>query len=215
MIAVAAEFVACENRIEKRVIMKQGYSDYVNECCEVLKQLEVSGQQGMIIEQEEGMERWIDLTKQVNDEGNTIYFVGNGASAMMAGHMSADSTKNGGMKSIFLSETSLITSVSNDISYDEVFAFPLNRFANKADMLVAISSSGNSRNIIRAIETAKEKGLAVVTLTGLKENNAARQLGDINFFVPGKTYGIVEVCHQAILHCWLDKYLDKYKGGRV
>lgn len=195
--------------------MEQSYIKYMNECHEVLEQLEVSAQQGTMMNQEEGLEKWIDLTKQLNDAGNNIYFAGNGASAMMAGHMSADSTKNGGMKSLFLSETALVTAVSNDISYDEVFAYPLNRFANKADMLIAISSSGNSRNIIRAIETAKEKGMTVVTLTGLKENNAARQMGDINFFVPGKTYGIVEVCHQALLHCWLDKYLDKYKGGRI
>ncbi len=195
--------------------MEQDYVTYMDECHAALKQMEVSEQKGRIIEQEEGLEKWIELTKQVNDSGNIIYFAGNGASAMMAGHMSADSTKNGGMKSMFLSETSLITAVSNDISYDEVFAFPLNRFGKKSDMLIAISSSGNSKNIIRAIETAKEKGMTVVTLTGLKENNTARQMGDINVYVPGKTYGIVEVCHQAILHCWLDKYLDKYKGGRI
>ncbi len=201
--------------IEKRKNMEQSYIEYMNECHEVLKQLEVSGQQGVMMDQEAGLKKWIDLTAQLNEAGNNIYFAGNGASAMMAGHMSADATKNGGMKCLFLSETALVTAVSNDISYDEVFAFPLNRFANKADMLIAISSSGNSRNIIRAIETAKEKEMTVVTLTGLKDNNAARQLGDINFFVPGKTYGIVEVCHQALLHCWLDKYLDKYKGGRI
>lgn len=195
--------------------MEQSYMEYMNECHEVLKQLEVSGQQGATMDQEEGLDKWIEITRQINDAGNNIYFAGNGASAMMAGHMSADSTKNGGMKSLFLSETALVTSVSNDISYDEVFAYPLNRFANRADMLIAISSSGNSRNIIRAIETAREKGMTVVTLTGLKEDNAARLMGDINFFVPGKTYGIVEVCHQALLHCWLDKYLDKYKGGRI
>ncbi len=212
---MAARFKSVDGCIEKRMIMEQSYVGYMDECREALKQLEVSGQQGQIIMQEEGMERWIDQTKRVNDNNHIIYFAGNGASAMMAGHMSADSTKNGGMKSMFLSETSLITAVSNDISYDEVFAFPLNRFADKADMLIAISSSGNSGNIIRAIETAREKGLAIVTLTGLREDNTVRQLGDINFYVPGKTYGIVEVCHQALLHCWLDKYLDKYKGGRI
>ena len=195
--------------------MKQSYIDYVKECYEALQILEITNREGMQIDKEEGMEQWIDLTRKVNENKNTIFFVGNGASAMMAGHMSADSTKNGGMKSMFLSETSLVTAVSNDISYDEVFAFPLNRFAKQNDMLIAISSSGNSKNIVRAIETAREKGMSVVTLTGLKKDNKSRQMGDINIYLPGKTYGIVEVCHQAILHCWLDKYLDKYEGGRI
>lgn len=195
--------------------MKQSYIDYAKECYDALGMMEITDGQGIHIDQEEGMEQWIDLTRKINGSNHTIFFVGNGASAMMAGHMSADSTKNGGMKSMFLSETSLVTAVSNDISYDEVFAFPLNRFAKENDMLIAISSSGNSKNIVRAIETAKEKGMSVVTLTGLKDNNKSRQMGDINIYLPGKTYGIVEVCHQAILHCWLDKYLDKYEGGRI
>lgn len=195
--------------------MKQSYIDYMKECYGALDTLEITDGNGAMLGQEEGMEQWIDLTREINENGNTIFFVGNGASAMMAGHMSADSTKNGGMKSMFLSETSLVTAVSNDISYNEVFAFPLNRFAKEKDMLIAISSSGNSQNIVRAIETAKEKGMSVVTLTGLKDNNKSRQLGDINIYLPGKTYGVVEVCHQAILHCWLDKYLDKYEGGRI
>lgn len=195
--------------------MKQSYIDYAKECYDALGMMEITNGQGIHIDQEEGMEQWIDLTRKINESNHTIFFVGNGASAMMAGHMSADSTKNGGMKSMFLSETSLVTAVSNDISYDEVFAFPLNRFAKENDMLIAISSSGNSKNIVRAIETAKEKGMSVVTLTGLKDNNKSRQMGDINIYLPGKTYGIVEVCHQAILHCWLDKYLDKYEGGRI
>ena len=195
--------------------MIQSYEDYMRECGKVLADLEITNAKGEMLDRDAGMEQWIDLTRQVTESKNTLFFAGNGASAMMAGHMSADSTKNGGMKSLFLSETSMMTAVSNDISYDEVFAYPVGRFANPKDMLIAISSSGNSRNIIRAIETAKEKGMYVVTLTGLKKDNKARSLGDINLYIPGATYGIVEVCHQAVLHCWLDKYLDKYEGGRV
>lgn len=195
--------------------MKQGYADYVKECNEILSHIEVSKKPDVLLDQERGMDQWVELTKQVNDINHCIFFVGNGASAMMAGHMSADSTKNGGMKSMFLSETSLLTAISNDISYEEVFSYPIKRFAGEGDMLIAISSSGNSKNIIKAIETAKEKEMTVVTLTGLKKNNEARKMGDLNFYVPGKTYGIVEVCHQMILHCWLDEYLDKYKGGRI
>lgn len=195
--------------------MSQYYSNYIKECDAALEKLEVWTEKDNSISSEEGIDQWVEITKKMKAADRTIYFVGNGASAMMAGHMSADATKNGGLKCLFLSETALLTAVSNDISYNDVFSFPLRRFASEGDMLIAISSSGNSENIIRAIEAAKEKRMKIVTLTGLNKENRARKLGDINLYVPGKTYGIVEVCHQALLHCWLDKYLDIYEGGRI
>ena len=82
------------------------------------------------------------------------------------------------------------------------------------DMLITISSSGNSPNIIKAIHTARELGVFIVTLSGKKEDNQSRRLGDVNFYVPLDTYGLVESAHAVLLHCWLDMYLDKYKGGR-
>ena len=81
-------------------------------------------------------------------------------------------------------------------------------------MLITISSSGNSPNIIKAINTARELGVFIVTLSGKKEDNQSRRLGDLNFYVPLDTYGLVESAHAVLLHCWLDMYLDKYKGGR-
>lgn len=195
--------------------MSEYYNGYMKECYTVLQKLEVWTGKDNSISGEEGINQWIEVTKKTKDADRTIYFIGNGASAMMAGHMSADATKNGGLKCLFLSETALFTAVSNDISYNDVFSFPLQRFAMEGDMLIAISSSGNSENIIRAIETAQEKRMHIVTLTGLDKENRARKSGEINLYVPGKTYGIVEVCHQALLHCWLDKYLDVYEGGRI
>ena len=195
--------------------MNQYYCNYMEECYIALEKLEVSTAKDGDISSEEGINRWIEMTEKTKKADKTIYFIGNGASAMMAGHMSADATKNGGLKCLFLSETALLTAVSNDIAYSDVFSFPLQRFAVEGDMLIAISSSGNSENIIRAIETAKEKRMKIVTLTGLNKGNHVRKLGDINLYIPGKTYGIVEICHQALLHCWLDKYLDVYEGGRI
>lgn len=195
--------------------MSQYYSGYMEECHAALEKIEVWTGKDNSVSGEEGINLWIEATKKMKDADRTIYFIGNGASAMMAGHMSADATKNGGLKCLFLSETALLTAVSNDISYSDVFSFSLRRFAREGDMLIAISSSGNSENIIRAIETAKEKKMQVITLTGMNRENRARKLGNINLYVPGKTYGIVEVCHQALLHCWLDKYLDEYEGGRI
>lgn len=139
--------------------------------------------------------------------GGTMYFVGNGASATMASHMSADATKNGQLRAKTFNDQSLLTAISNDIDYKEVYALPIKRFGNKEDILVTISSSGNSPNIIRAIEEAHRIGMKVVTLSGMKENNGSREMGDLNFWIPADFYGVVESSHQTVLHSWLDRYL--------
>ena len=74
-------------------------------------------------------------------------------------------------------------------------------------MVVTISSSGNSGNVIRAIEEARKMGLKVITLSGLKPDNSSRKLGDVNFYVPGRTYGIVECAHQVLLHMLIDAFM--------
>ena len=71
-------------------------------------------------------------------------------------------------------------------------------------MLVAISSSGNSRNIVNAIETAKKKGAKTITFTGFKKKNKAKQMGDVNIYVPCEKYGIVESIHNLILQQIVD-----------
>ena len=81
-------------------------------------------------------------------------------------------------------------------------------------MLITVSSSGNSPNIVKAIDTAREKGSFVVTVSGKKLDNKSRQKGDLNFYIPLETYGMVESAHAVLLHIALDNYLDKYMGGR-
>lgn len=157
---------------------------------------------------EEGLRMWCDMTLRVQASHRTLYLVGNGASASMASHMSADFSKNCECRSMTFNDIALMTAVSNDISYDQCFATPLTRFAQEGDLLVTISSSGNSLNILEAIRAARGLGLGVVTLSGMSPDNASRRLGDLNFYIPATTYGLVESCHQALLHCWLDTFLE-------
>jgi len=84
------------------------------------------------------------------------------------------------------------------------------RFANPGDMLTAISSSGNSPNVVAAVEQARDMGLEIVTITGLKPDNKARAMGDLNFYIPASTYGLVEASHQTLLHGWLDLYMEAH-----
>ena len=184
------------------------FYDYSNSLYNTLNGTQVTDYHCRKIDPEEGFLRWLDLTKKIQQKNRTIYFVGNGASAMMASHMAADASKNGNLRSLAFNDVALMTAVSNDIAYEECFAVPLKRFANPSDGLVTISSSGNSKNVIRAIETAKELKMQVITLSGISPDNKSRKMGDLNFYIPADTYGIVEVNHQALLHCWLDRFME-------
>jgi len=185
------------------------FDNYVLKVATALKNMSVTTHEGQSLEKDEGLVQWCQITRRLKDENHVMYFVGNGASAMMAGHMAADASKNGQFRSQAFNDVALMTAVSNDIAYEQCFAVPLKRFANVGDVLVTISSSGNSPNIIRAIEAARELGLAVITVSGMKPDNRSRQMGDVNFYVPGETYGIVESSHQALLHCWLDRLMEE------
>lgn len=191
------------------------YSRYVGAICKTMKKICVTDRQEGELLVEEGLKIWCDLTLKVQENDNTVYLIGNGASASMASHMAADFSKNCECRSMAFNDIALMTAVSNDISYEQCFSTPLLRFAGEGDLLVTISSSGNSSNIINAIKTARELGLGVVTLSGLSSGNISRKLGDLNFYLPAETYGLVESCHQALLHCWLDTFLVIKSAERV
>ncbi len=184
------------------------FEKYLNALNGALKKTEVTDKENNSIDIETGFLRWLEITSEIQNNNQTLYFVGNGASAMMASHMAADASKNGNFRSLAFNDVALMTAVSNDIAYEECFAVPLKRFANPGDGLVTISSSGNSTNVIRAIETAKELKMQVITLSGMSPDNKSRKMGDLNFYIPADTYGIVEVNHQALLHCWLDLFME-------
>ena len=188
------------------------FTGYINSILHALNSTHVTLHSKEKVSPEQGLNMWCNVTHQVQASQKTIYLVGNGASASMASHMAADFSKNCECRSMAFNDIALMTAVSNDISYDQCFATPLSRFAQAGDLLVTISSSGNSPNIVKAIEMAKSMNLRVVTLSGMKPDNASRQLGDINFYIPATTYGLIETCHQALLHCWLDTFLEIKKG---
>ncbi len=134
-----------------------------------------------------------------------VFFVGNGASAAISDHMAADYMKTGGFSAFSLNSAAALTAIANDYGYQEVFARQLHAHACARDVLVAISSSGKSLNIIGAVKEARALGMHVVTLSGFSPDNPLRKLGHENIHVPSKRYGVVEVAHHAILHEVLDR----------
>lgn len=187
--------------------MKNYYEKFCSAHDGALANLEVTNRGGEVLGQDQGFESLCELSKAIRDTGHTQYLVGNGASAAFANHMALDWTKNGGVPTHSFANSALLTAMGNDLGFEEAFSAPLSWYAKSGDLLVTISSSGNSANIIKAIETARAKGMGVVTLSGLKPDNKSRQLGDLNFYIPAHTYGIVECAHQVLLHIWLDRFM--------
>lgn len=180
----------------------------VSELKACLDSLSVWDDAGVAIDPDLGFSRLREATLRLRKAGNIVYFIGNGASAAMASHISADLAKNAYLHTRVFTDLALLTALANDLCYEEVFAEPLRRYLKKGDMLVAISSSGRSANIIRAAQEAGNRGGIVVTLSAMKPDNPLRTLGTYNFYVPADTYGLAETSHAAILHFWVDLMVE-------
>ena len=201
--------------------MKNYYAKYCASHDAALASLEVTTRSGEAMSHDQGLEALCELSRKLVEAGQNQYMVGNGASAAFSNHMALDWTKNGRVPTHSFTNPALLTAMGNDLGFEESFSAPLSWYAKSGDLLVTISSSGNSANIIKTIEVALDKSMSVVTFSGLKPDNQSRKLGDLNFYIPAKTYGIVECAHQVLLHVWLDRYMgivewerDEYQNMR-
>jgi D-sedoheptulose 7-phosphate isomerase len=142
--------------------------------------------------------------RAAHDAGNRLFFIGNGGSAGISSHMATDYSKNGGMRASALTDASAITCLANDYGYEHVFEKQIEWHARAGDILIAISSSGRSKNILNAVKAARECGCIIYTFSGFTADNPLRLMGDLNFYLANKEYGFVEVGHLALLHTVLD-----------
>lgn len=156
-----------------------------------------------------------DILTKLRETGNKIYFLGNGASAAFANHMALDFSKNGKILSRSLSDSALLTALSNDYSYEKAMLEYLKiEGVSKDDLVITISSSGNSPNVVSVLEYCKENNIKSLALSGLKNDNKSIILADYSIYVPMKTYGMVECIHQIFLHLILDKSMGIFEWNR-
>lgn len=160
---------------------------------------------------DQAISQLIHVFLEARAHGNYLYFIGNGGSAGIAVHMAADFQKTGNFRTRTFYDPSLITCMANDYGYEHVFSKPLVLYAQPGDVLVAVSSSGNSINIINAAESAKKCHCIVVTLTGFSADNKLKSMGDLNIHVPSFEYGIVESIHNLMLQ----QVMDEIKAGHI
>jgi len=153
-----------------------------------------------------------NMLQNAYDRNATVYVCGNGGSASISNHLVCDHMK--GVQTdtkirprvISLSSNiELITAIANDISYDDVFVYQLSTMAQSGDVLLTISSSGNSENIVRAVKWANTNNCSVISMTGF-DGGRSLELADINLHVQSDNYGIVEDTHQSLMHI-LAQYL--------
>lgn len=183
---------------------KKSWSEEIYKIEQYLSKLSVRDSDGNEMDTDEGFALIKKWTFDIRSGKNVIYFVGNGASAAIASHMAADLAKNALVHTQVFSDLALLTALANDVGYDSVYSEPLRDRGHSGDMLVAISSSGQSENILNAARTARSMDMKVVTFSAMSEANPLRSLGSLNLYVPAEDYGHAETCHAAALHYWMD-----------
>jgi len=151
------------------------------------------------------------LIKKTNEIKKKIIVVGNGGSAAMASHVTVDFTKAAGIRAVNFNEADLLTCFANDYGYEHWVSRALEFYADYGDMVILISSSGKSPNIINGANYAKEMDLTLVTLSGFEHDNPLRKLGETNLWVDSTSYNIVEMTHQAWLLAIVDYLIEKKK----
>lgn len=149
----------------------------------------------------------VQMMRQTHDRGNKIMFIGNGGSAGICSHVATDYLKNGQLRTMTFNDSALITCLSNDLGYEKVFSTPIQMHARAGDLLVAISSSGQSPNILAAAVAAREIGCGIISLSGFRDTNPLRRLGDMNVYLPSSEYGFVEIGHLTFIHLVLDTHM--------
>ena len=153
-----------------------------------------------------------ELQKAVNiisdkiQNGGMLYVCGNGGSASISNHFLCDFMKGSStdtkIKPRIISLSSnieIITAISNDISYEKIFVYQLERIANKNDVILTISASGDSENVVQALKFGKKINLSTIAMTGF-DGGRCSKLSDINLHVDVHNYGVVEDCHQSLMH---------------
>ncbi len=154
-----------------------------------------------------------DLIRGVGTSNNKVIVVGNGGSAAIASHLAVDLTKVAGIRTVNFNEPSLLTCFANDYGYEHWVEKALGFHADQGDLLILVSSSGESANILNGAKRAVAMGLSILTLSGFANDNRLRSLGGINLWVNSRTYNIVENVHQIWMLSIVDYLVaDKDRG---
>jgi D-sedoheptulose 7-phosphate isomerase len=173
-------------------------TSYLGELTRLFGTLEVRNAAGGIFSIEDGARAALDLIQSTKANRRKAMVIGNGGSAAISSHLQNDLCKSVGMHALVFTEQPLLTALANDDGYQTAYPSLVKLWAAPGDLLIVISSSGRSENILRSARSAREAGCRIITLSGFAADNPLRQMGDVNFYVPSPDYGPVEVVHAAL-----------------
>lgn len=177
------------------------FNDYLQELHSLVARMTISDRAGKVLDAEDGFHLITSSLQRVKADRRKVMIIGNGGSAAIASHLQNDLCKAGGIRAMVFTEPPLLTALSNDISYIAAYRELINLWADKGDMLIAISSSGRSQNILDAVNAARHAGCSsIITLSGFHPENSLRGMGDLNCYIASNEYGYVELAHSVIAH---------------
>ena len=180
------------------------YKSYLHKISNLEKEIDIKKIQSL-----EGL-----ILSTSKKKGKVIIF-GNGGSAATASHVAVDLTKNAGVKSLTFNEYDLITCYSNDYGYENWMKKSIEFYCNKEDMVIFLSCSGNSPNVVNACKYAIKRNIKTVALTGIGSNNKLNKLkNNLNIWIDSKNYNMVEIIHHMILLSIVDKIIDNKKKNK-
>ncbi len=142
------------------------------------------------------------------ENNGRLIFMGNGASASLSSHAATDFTKQAKIPSIAFNDHNLVTALSNDYGYENWISKAIEYYSKSNDMLIFISVSGESTNLINGIKYAKKNKIKTASLTGSNKNNTIKINTDISLWVDSKAYNIVECIHTI----WITLIIDMFVG---
>jgi D-sedoheptulose 7-phosphate isomerase len=178
-------------------------TDYFQSLTSLLLETQITDKAGATLSLDDGSQQAVNLMLKAG-VANKMMVVGNGGSAAIASHVHNDLCKAVGVKALVFTEVPLLTALSNDLGYNEAYEQQVRLWATPGDVLIAISSSGQSKNILQAVNEATKLGCSVITFSGFQPNNPLRQLGTLNFYIASDLYGFVELNHANLLHFLTD-----------
>ena len=181
---------------------------YVETISNILYASVITDAEGNIITDISAHKQIIDRLEKLRRNKKTLYIIGNGGSNAIASHAAIDFLNTCKIKVMPLVDSSQITCMANDFGYENVFSKSLEIMMERDDVLIAISSSGMSKNIINAVELFKQKKGYIITYSGFNKNNKLAKLGNINFWLNSKDYGQVEIGHALLIHLLTDTFRD-------
>jgi D-sedoheptulose 7-phosphate isomerase len=178
--------------------------NYLSAFTDLLNETSITDEHGKGLDDDAAFKSMIHRLSEIRTQHGTVYLIGNGGSSGIISHAGIDFLNKCNIKAYPVTDSSLLTCLSNDYGYDQVFVKVLQKTASPKDCLIAVSSSGNSPNIVNAADWAKKNNLYVITFSGFTPDNLLRSKGYINFWLNSKNYGHVEIGHSLLLHILTD-----------